>query len=421
MRNPYFFRLALWKQFRRNKPALVSSFILAAMFVLALFAPLVATDKPWFAKNGDEVFFPAFSFSDAIELTNQETGKKESMHADQVDWKHRKLDKVIWAPVAYSPGKSDQVKTDYDAPSLKRHWLGTTKNGSDVFSGLIHGARISLTIGILAMLIASLIGITLGSLAGFFGDHGLRISRGSFWSTIAGILPSCFYSFSIRSDGLSGMLMNPGFVTIAHLLLSILLFLFILFAFYRAGKLLDRFSFFAKKIFIHVDSIISRIIEVFVSIPRLILIITIAAIARPSFFNLIIIIGFTSWTEIARFTRVELLRARNSEYIENARALGLTDIRIILKHALPNALAPATVAIVFGIASAILIESGLSFLGIGVPQEVVTWGSLLFAGKENFEAWWLVIFPGLAIFTTVTALNLVGDGLRDAMDVRGRG
>ena len=164
----------------------------------------------------------------------------------------------------------------------------------------------------------------------------------------------------------------------------------------------------------------SRTIEVFISIPRLILIISFAAIARPSFMNIILIIGFTSWTEIARFIRAELLRIRNSEYVDTARAMGFSNFRIILKHALPNALAPATVAIVFGVASAILIESGLSFLGIGVPLDAVTWGTLLFAGKENFEAWWLVIFPGLAIFITVTAFNLVGDGLRDAMDVRAR-
>ena len=131
-----------------------------------------------------------------------------------------------------------------------------------------------------------------------------------------------------------------------------------------------------------------------------------------------VIIGSTSWTEIARFTRAEFLKIKNLEYIQAGQALGFNEVRIIFKHALPNGIAPALVAIAFGIASAILVESGLSFLGIGVPPDVVTWGSLVNAGRENFQAWWLVIYPGLAIFITVTIYNLLGEGLRDALDPR---
>lgn len=415
-----FFSSQGWKHFRKNKAALISVYVLFFLLLIALLAPVIANEKPLFAEYNGELFFPAFSFSDVIEIKNNTTGKPETLQANQVDWKQMHLTKVIWAPVNYSPGKSDQAKADYVSPSFKNHLLGTAKNGSDVLSGLIHGTRISLSIGIFAMIVSSFIGIILGSVAGYFGDRQLLASRGNIWMLVVGIIPAYFYGFYIFSNKFSEMLVNPGFAIIEQLLFSIIIFLIIIFIFYKAGKLLNGFSFFSKKIFVHADSLVSRAIEVFVSIPRLILIISIAAIARPSFINLILIIGFTSWTEIARFTRAELLRARNSEYVETARAMGLSSFRIILKHALPNELAPATVAIVFGIASAILIESGLSFLGIGVPQDVVTWGSLLFAGKENFDAWWLVVFPGLAIFVTVTAFNLVGDGLRDAMDVKGR-
>ncbi len=410
-----------WKHFRKNKPASISMYILFFLALIALLAPVIANDKPLFAKQNGEIFFPAFSFSEVIELKNSETRQNEILQSSQVNWKQLKLEKVWWAPIAYSAGKSDPLHPDYSSPSVKGHLLGTTKNGADVLSGLIHGTRISMSIGILAMLIASLIGIILGSMAGYFGDEHVRASRGSLLMTVIGILPAYFYGFHIRSNQFSNMLMNPGVGIFLQLILSVFIFTLILFIFYKTGKLLNGIAFFSKKIFVKIDSLVSRTIEVFISIPRLILIISIAAIARPSFINIILIIGFTSWTEIARFIRAELLRARNSDYIESARAIGLTDFRIILKHALPNALAPATVAIVFGIASAILIESGLSFLGIGVPPDVTTWGSLLFAGKENFEAWWLVLFPGLFIFITVTAFNLVGDGLRDAMDVKGRG
>lgn len=408
-----------WQQFRKNKAAWISCLILAVTLVIALIAPFLANEKPWYANYENENYFPAFSFRQTIEMTNPLTEKKQMIPYGQVEWKKLKLKKVIWAPVPFSPGISDQENSDYQAPS-KQHVLGTTKNGADVFSGLIHGSRISLSIGILSMLIASLIGISLGSLAGYFGDHQLKIKRGNLWTMVIGILPAYFYAFYVRSNELSELFENPGIVSCLNLLFSLSIFFCILFCFYQAGHFLNRFSFFSKNLFLHIDSMISRITEIFVSIPRLVLIISIAAIARPSFFHLLLIIGLTSWTEISRFTRAELLRIRNSDYTQSARAMGFTNAHIILKHALPNALAPASVAIVFGIASAILIESGLSFLGVGVPQDVVTWGSLLFAGKENFEAWWLVIFPGLAIFITITALNIAGDGLRDAMDVKSR-
>ncbi|MBL0343315.1 MAG: ABC transporter permease subunit [Bacteroidetes bacterium] len=141
------------------------------------------------------------------------------------------------------------------------------------------------------------------------------------------------------------------------------------------SRLLNFNSFFRKELFLPVDSIISRLIEILTSLPRLILIISIASISKPSIINLIFVIGFTSWTEIARFTRAEMLRIRNLEYIQSVTSMGFSTMRIVFLHALPNAIAPALIAISFGIASAILIESGLSFLGIGVPQDIVTWGS----------------------------------------------
>jgi len=408
-----------WKHFRRNKAAKLSLYLLTAFTIIALLAPVIANEKPLLVKYNGHIFFPAFSFSDVMVIKNEKTGQEEMIQSGEVDWKHQKTDYAIPAPVPFSPGRSDPSNPDYSPPGT-HHLLGTTRNGGDVLSGLIHGMRISLSIGILSMIIASLIGIALGAIAGYFGDRQVRIERGKLWLTIAGLFPACFYGFYVRRNQLTELFIHPGIISIFQLLFSISIFMFVLLVFYSAGNFLKRSAFFARKIFLHADSLVSRTIEVFISIPRLVLIITLAAIARPSFINLIFIIGLTSWTEIARFTRAELLRARNSDYIEVARAMGFSNLRIILKHALPNVMAPATVAIVFGIASAILVESALSFLGIGVPIDTVTWGSLLFAGKENFEAWWLVVFPGLMIFLTVTAFNLLGDGLRDSMDVRSR-
>jgi peptide/nickel transport system permease protein len=157
------------------------------------------------------------------------------------------------------------------------------------------------------------------------------------------------------------------------------------------------------------DLLLSRITEVFASLPRLVLILTLSALARPSLLNLILIFGLTGWTDIARIVRAEMLKIRTSDYLQVAIGQGFPAWRIILVHALPNIIQPALVSILFGVSGVILAESALSFLGIGVPFDTVTWGSLIAAGRENFNAWWLVVFPGLAIFFTIWSLNVFAD------------
>jgi len=170
-----------------------------------------------------------------------------------------------------------------------------------------------------------------------------------------------------------------------------------------------------------VDLTISRLFEVMLSIPTFFLLITIAALLPPSIFLTMAIIGMTSWVGIARFTRNEFLKIRNLDYVTAAIALGVTDRKVMFKHILPNALAPVIVSVVLGIAGAILVESSLSFLGIGVPAELVTWGSILHEASSTTFAWWLAVFPGFAIFITVLAYYLVGEGLREVLDPRLRG
>jgi peptide/nickel transport system permease protein len=173
-----------------------------------------------------------------------------------------------------------------------------------------------------------------------------------------------------------------------------------------------------EETYVPIDTFVSRGIELLNSIPRLLLIITITAVVERSIWIVMIIIGITGWTGIARFTRAEFLRIRSLEFVQAAQSLGFSNLRTIFRHALPNALAPVFVSIAFGIASAILIESGLSFLGIGVPDDIVTWGSLLNLGRQNLEAWWLIIYPGIAIFLTITIYNMIAEASRDALDPR---
>jgi len=168
------------------------------------------------------------------------------------------------------------------------------------------------------------------------------------------------------------------------------------------------------------DLLISRLIEIVICFPTFFLILTIIALLDSrSILNIMLIIGITSWTGIARLVRGEVLRQRSLDYVTAAQALGAPGMRIIFRHILPNAIAPVFVAVTFGIASSILTESSLSFLGFGVDIPTASWGELLNQAREAPTVyWWLAVFPGFPIFYTVTIYNLVGEGLRDAMDPR---
>jgi peptide/nickel transport system permease protein len=220
-------------------------------------------------------------------------------------------------------------------PPSAEHWLGTDTEGRDVMARMLYGARISLTIGVVAVFIYVSIGIVLGALAGYFGG----------W----------------------------------------------------------------------IDLVISRLIEVMICFPSFFLILTIAAlIEERSIFHVMVIIGLTSWTGVARLIRAEFLKNRELEYVLAARALGIPRLRIIFRHILPNAIAPVLVTATFGVATAVLIESSLAFLGIG-DLTVASWGETLNTGRLQGKLW-LVLAPGAAIFFVVSIFNLVGEGLRDALD-----
>ena len=166
------------------------------------------------------------------------------------------------------------------------------------------------------------------------------------------------------------------------------------------------------------DMLLSRLIEIVICFPFLFLILAVIAFLPPSIYNIMVVIGITRWTDIARYTRGEFVRLKAREFTEAARALGAGDRTIIFRHILPNSLAPVLVTATFGIANAILIEAALSFLGLGTQPPTPSWGGVLASAREQDFAWWLTTFPGLAIFISVTAYNLLGEGLRDASDPR---
>ena len=167
------------------------------------------------------------------------------------------------------------------------------------------------------------------------------------------------------------------------------------------------------------DRIIMRFIDIMLSIPSFFFILAVIAFVGPSIWNIMFIIGITSWMGVARLVRAEFLSLKEREYVLAAKALGAGSMRIIFKHIMVNSMAPVFVSAILGVASAILVESALSFLGLGVQPPIPSWGNILALGKDNIEiAWWLSVYPGLAILVTVLGYNLLGEGLRDAFDPR---
>jgi len=237
----------------------------------------------------------------------------------------------------YNPNDIDR-KHILEPPGL-HHLLGTDDLGRDVLSRMIWGARISLAVGFVAIGIATIIGMILGAISGYYGG----------WF----------------------------------------------------------------------DRVIMRFIDIMLSIPTFFLILAVIAFIGPSIWNIMIVIGLTAWMSVARLVRAEFLSLKEREFVLAAKAVGASDFRIIFKHIMINSMSPVFVSAVLGIAGAVLVESALSFLGIGVQPPTPSWGNILTLGKDNIEiAWWLSLYPGLAILITVLSYNLLGEGLRDALDPR---
>lgn len=312
-----------WRRFRRSKFAMVALIYIASLALLALLAPLIANQKPLLERTASGWSSPA--------LEDYWTYDPD-IHRPRAPATY-----ALRVPVAFSPN-TIVLGQRLRSPS-REHLLGTDDLGRDVLSRMIHGARVSLTVGLLATALSLVVGLLLGALAGYYGGT--------------------------------------------------------------------------------VDWIVSRAIEIILCFPLLFLVLGIVALFKPSIYTIMIALGLTSWTSDARYVRGELLRIREIEFAQAARASGARDARIIFRHLLPNALTPVIVSSSFGVAAAILTESALSFLGLGVPLPTASWGSMLSAAKQHIEyAWWLVLFPGVAIFSTVAAFNIVGERFREALDPR---
>jgi len=291
-----------------------------------------------------------------------------------------------------------------EIPTLGIYLLGTDDLGRDVFSRMLQGAWVSSTVGFVAVGIAVLIGIVMGGISGYFGRNPVRVDH---------ILVAFIVS-------LGGGLMVAGALFSGGVLLLIGCAYILSPLWWRKvlGKQsAPRLMRFLYKDTLSIDTLIMRLVDIMLCFPVFFLILTVVALLPASMYNIMIVIGLTSWMGTTRFVRAELLSLREQDFVTAAKALGVSDWRIIFRHMIPNAMAPVLVSATIGIASAILIEAGLSFLGFGVPPPHATWGNILSDGKRFiFDAPWLTFIPGFAILIVVLAFNLFGEGLRDVLN-----
>ena len=324
---------------------------------------------------------------------------------------------LLSAPVPYDASTLDLDNSNAVGPFEKqqinsiyyRHWLGTDGLGRDVLANLIHGSKTALFVGFGAMGIAAIIGVFLGSIAAYYGDHKITFSRSRLILLIILLivfLTIQFYAIPWDIGSVDLGLKLGLFVSITSLFL---LMLFLINYFMTKLEINNNVQQKSKGLKLPVDLIIGRIIEVMDALPLLFIIIALSAIFSPSIKSVIVIIGISSWAGIARYTRAETLKIKELEYIEGANALGFPAFKTIWSHILPNAISPVLVSLSFGIAAAILIEATLSFIGMGLSTEEASWGKLIAEARVNYGAWWLAIFPGLAIFFAVLSCNIFGD------------
>jgi peptide/nickel transport system permease protein len=289
-----------------------------------------------------------------------------------------------------------------EAPPLGIYLLGTDDLGRDVFARMLQGAWVSLTVGFVAVGIAVGIGILLGGIAGYYGQKAIQLGHIVFWVLVAAAV-ALGGAGALTGAIIAAALAGAG-----------------LFWSRRQGSRGAEAPWWIKWVrwpALKIDTLIMRAVDIMLCFPSFFLILTVVALLPPSIYNIMVIIGLTSWMGATRFVRAEFLSLREQDFVAAARALGISDARIIFRHIMPNAVAPVLVSATLGIASAMLTEAGLSFLGFGVPPPHATWGNILSDGKGFiFDAPWLTFTPGLVILVVVLAFNLFGEGLRDILN-----
>ncbi|CAA9242713.1 MAG: hypothetical protein AVDCRST_MAG95-1497 [uncultured Adhaeribacter sp.] len=288
--------------------------------------------------------------------------------------------------------------------SRTMHWLGTDHLGRDVLANLIYGARTALWVSLPAMLLATIIGLVLGSVAGFWGNQGLAISVAGGIFVFLGAMLAFYYGIYLRQIAWRQALQEGSASMLGEAVKTSFIFIIVALFSWLAVKAWRKIGP-DKRISLPADQLVLKSIEIVGALPRILLVLCLTAFAQPAVLTVILLSAFTYWTGIARLVRGELLQVKQLSYIEAARVAGLAEKRILFRHALPNALPPVIVAFAFGLGNLMSLEATLSFLGIGIPVDVPSWGRLLRGIRTDFTAWWLLVFPTVLLCGTILSLQ----------------
>lgn len=381
--------------------------IITIMFSIALLAPFLANNRPIICSINNEICSPVL-----LQIKEKLINNKL---IDNENWMNKSYNWSLFPPITYLP---DEQNLSYKflkpntfgnkSKNYKKHYFGTETLGRDIAASTIYGTKISLSIGILSAIIAFLLGSILGILSGFFGNNSYKLYLFNIYLIPIFLFFATFYLFQYL---LKDFIIIPYLSSLTSFLL-IQIILYIIYTFVSFFFIKNNFC--TKKINFPFDFIILRIIELINALPKIILIISIMAILKPSFTLLVFILGFFSCTNITRLLRAEIIQIKSLSYINAAKISGYSTSQIIFKHVLPNAIQPVIVNLTFIVAQSILAESTLSFLGMGLSGDnAITWGYLLRIARENPSAWWIGIFPGLCLFLTIFSLNILGELFND--------
>ena len=273
-------------------------------------------------------------------------------------------------------------------PAGNLHILGTDRFGRDVFVRLLYSTRTAILVGSGVVIFSLIISVLFGVVSGYFGNRSIRSNWLQIILFVIAIVLISFYA-------------SYGFPIVALLILIATIGLI---------AILGRAP--VKNFYLPLDTFILKLIEVIRTVPALFIVLSLFAIfSHASVFSLIVILGLLSWSGKARLLRAEVLKAKQSPYVLSTQILGMSQWRTVIHHLLPNTIAPLIVASCFTFTGAILAESTLSFLNVGLPQDIPSWGGMMREARDYFSAWWLAVFPGLMLFLTILALNVIADHL----------
>lgn len=387
-----------------------------ALVVVAILADVLAGSKPLYCHYQGQHHAPVL---ESWFARKGWINWPEEFHRNT--WKDLSFSSAMFPPIPYSPGDLDlpdgqglgPFSVQPDKSWRNRHWLGTDRLGRDVLAGMIHGTRSALLVGLLGTGLALMIGLWLGGLSGYYGDDRLRAGWVVWLLATLGVILGVFYSIQAYAA-----MIRAAWAPVPAVVVALTVGLGIPWLFIRLGRWMDRRAGTPRRR-VPLDLMIMRGVEAVQSLPGMLLLLALIPLFHsPSIWNIVLIVGLIRWPGFARFVRGEFLKIREMPYLEAAQLAGIPHQRILWRHAMPNAIPPILVVAAFGISSGVLIEAFLSFLGLGVPADSVTWGTLLNQARDQFSAWWLAVFPGLGIFLTVTAFNLLGEAVQESLDER---